>query len=270
MNSVFASVGIEAWKPILTALVLPPVPLLLLVVVGAWLLPLRRILGWTLVVLGVAGVWLSSTMAAGRWLEGVLLRVPPALSAERIQAIKAEAVAHQAAIVVLGGGVEPFAPEYGSGSLAAASLERLRYGVWLSRETGVPVAFSGGLGWAQSRQRIGEAEVAAHIASREFGLPLRWVETRSRDTRENAAFAVPLLQKSGVRHILLVTHGWHMPRAQRQFEAAALAAAIRVEAAPMGLGDGASLLALDWLPSADGHQRVRQVLREAVGRLALA
>jgi hypothetical protein len=44
-----------------------------------------------------------------------------------------------------------YAPEYGVGNLAAPSLERLRYGLWLSRSTGVPVAFSGGVGWAQNQ-----------------------------------------------------------------------------------------------------------------------
>jgi hypothetical protein len=72
------------------------------------------------------------------------------LSADRIQALKADAQAKRpVAIVVLGGGMEALAPEYGVSSLRATSLERLRYGIWLGRETGLPVAFSGGVGWAQ-------------------------------------------------------------------------------------------------------------------------
>jgi hypothetical protein len=35
VNSFFVLLGIENWKPALTSLVLPPVPLLVLVVLGA-------------------------------------------------------------------------------------------------------------------------------------------------------------------------------------------------------------------------------------------
>ena len=67
------------------------------------------------------------------------------------------------AIVILGGGSEPFAPEYGVSSLQAASLERLRYGLWLAGETGAPVAFSGGVGHAQAG-----ATQEARVARYEF------------------------------------------------------------------------------------------------------
>ena len=65
-----------------------------------------------------------------------------------------------------------------------------------------------------------EAAIADRIAREEFGLPLRWREDRSRDTRENAAASVRLLRAAGVRRIVLVTHAWHMPRALRAFQEA--------------------------------------------------
>lgn len=268
MGSVLVDLGIASWKPVLTALALPPVPFLLLSLLAAALMRRRPGWGWSLTVLGVAGLWLTSTAGAGRWLEHHVLHVPPPLGGARIEALRAEARAGRAAIVVLGGGVEPFAPEYGAATLAPASLERLRYGLWLSRETGLPVAFSGGRGWAQPQQGTSEAEAAARIASQEFDRPLRWLESRSRDTRENAAQTVPLLQRAGVTHLVLVTHGWHMPRALRNFEAAAAAAAVRIEPAAMGLATRDASPALDWLPSADGFRRVRNALREALGSLA--
>jgi uncharacterized SAM-binding protein YcdF (DUF218 family) len=266
MNNAFVLLGIESWKPVLTMLLLPPVPFLVLLLLGARLMLPRRGWGWTLIVLGVAGLWLTSTAAAGRWLEQIVLRVPPALRADRIQALKAETKGGAAAIVVLGGGLEPYAPEYGVTNLSPLSIERLRYGLWLSRETGLPVAFSGGSGWAQPMQGATEAEVAARIATQEFGRPLRWTEGESRDTHENAARTVPLLRKAGVTHILLVTHGWHMPRAAQHFEAAG-AGAMRIEPAPMGLAKRLLAPPLDWLPGADGLTRVRHVLRESIGRL---
>jgi uncharacterized SAM-binding protein YcdF (DUF218 family) len=264
LNSLFSLLGIESWKPVVTALLLPPVPFLVVVLVGARLMLPRRGWGWGLVALGVLGLWLGACTGSGQLLERFVLQPPPPLKAERIQQIKADT--KNRAIVVLGGAAEAYAPEYGVSSLAAPSLERLRYGLWLSRETGVPVAFSGGVGWAQA-QGVAEAEVASRIAAQEFQRPLRWTEAESRDTRQNATHSIALLKRSGVTQVLLVTHGWHMPRALRAFEEAAGPNGIRVEAAPMGLAPRVESQALDWLPSALGFQRVRNALREVLGRL---
>ena len=267
MNGIFSLIGIESWKPIITALLLPPLPFLLLLLVGARLLLPRRGWGWLVIVLSVAGLWLSASSGFARIVEHALLSASPALSRDRIDALKLEAKARGGlAIVVLGGGREKFAPEYGVANLEANSLERLRYGLWLSHETGIPVAFSGGTGWAQSAG-IPEAEIASRIAAQEFGRPLKWVEGDSRDTRENAARTVALLKTAQVRRLLLVTHGWHMQRALRAFQQSA-GDAMAVEPAPMGLAVSDQPGVLNWLPSAPGFARTREVLREWIGRLA--
>lgn len=262
MDSLFSLIGIDAWKPVLTALLLPPVPFLLLVLVGARLMLPRRGWGWTVILLAVLGLWLSACTGTARLLDRFVLQVPGPLRADRIAEARAD-VRHKA-IVVLGGGVEDSAPEYRLSNLTATSLERLRYGLWLSRETGWPVAFSGGVGWAQ-RQGISEAEVAARIASQEFGRPLRWTETESRDTRDNAARSIALLKRADVKQVLLVTHGWHMPRAMRAFEEAAAPHGLRIEAAPMGLARNLESPVLEWMPSTPGFRRVRDTLRELLG-----
>lgn len=267
MNSLFSTLNIEAWKPILTALLLPPVPLLFTVLVGARLILPRRGLGWLIVLFSVIGLWLSHCVGTARLLEKMVLQVPPALATERIQQVKADANAGATnAIVVLGSGVEPTAPEYGVSNLSEHSMARLRYGLWLSRETGLPVAFSGGLGWAQA-QSAPEAEVAARIAEQDFSRPLRWTENQSRDTRENASRTVPLMQQAGITHIFLVTDGWHMQRAKRAFDEAAASRGLTVEAAPMALATRIESPTLDWLPTSNGSTRVRTALREWLGRL---
>jgi uncharacterized SAM-binding protein YcdF (DUF218 family) len=265
LNSLFMSLGIESWKPVLTALLLPPVPLLLLLLIGARLILPRRGLGWFLVILSVALLWLSNCSGTAQALSQFVLHPPAALSPDRIKELKTQAK-NPIAIIVLGGGLEPYAPEYGVSNLRYRSLERLRYGLWLGRETGLPVGFSGGVGWAQS-DATPEARIAAQIAANEFGRPLKWVEEDSRDTRENAARSVALLRKAGIKHIVLVTHGWHMPRALAAFETAA-AGEMRIEAAPMGLAHQVDRPALAWVPSSDGMADVRAILRELLGRFA--
>ena len=266
MNSLFVSLGIESWKPVLTALMLPPVPLLLLVLIGARLLLPRRGLGWFVILVSVVLLWLSTCTGAVR-VVSQLLPSTPALSFDRVRELRAEVAARKPlAIVILGGGSEPFAPEYGVSSLQYASLERLRYGLWLAGQTGAPVAFSGGTGYAQEGATA-EAKVAAKIAAEEFGRPIRWIETESRDTRQNATLTMAMLKPAGINHIVLVTHGYHMPRALRAFREAA-GPGIQVEPAPMGLARNVEAPTLEWLPSASGFRDMRQLLRELAGSAA--
>jgi uncharacterized SAM-binding protein YcdF (DUF218 family) len=81
---------------------------------------------------------------------------------------------------------------------------------------------------------------------------------------------VALLHPQGVEHIVLVTHDYHMRRAQRNFDRALAAAGVtmRVTPAPMGLDEDAPLTVLDWLPSLSGFEATRLALHESLGLLA--
>ena len=268
MNDIFILLGISSWKSVLGLLLLPPVPLLLLVLVGTRLVLPRRGLGWLVVLTSVVLLWLSNCMGTARLLSHWVLRPPAALSAERVDQIREAVRTHQpVAIVVLGGGARRMAPEYGVSSLNDISLERLRYGLWLARATGAPVGFSGGVGWGQQEgESAAEAQIAARIAAEEFGRPLKWTEDRSRDTRENAAYSVPLLKEQGVRRVVLVTHQAHLPRALRAFEAAAQGG-ISFVPAPMAIVEPNLAEPTAWLPSRQGFAGVNIVLHEAFGLL---
>lgn len=266
MNSLFVLFGIESWKHLVGALLLPPVPLLFLIVIGTWRLARRRRLGASLVVAGVVLGWFCACSGTGYLLSRLWLKPPHALDSQRIEQLRAAVGSKRTLIVVLGGGSEAFAPEYGTSNLANTSLERLRYGVWLARATGLPLAFSGGVGWGQSDSQA-EADVAERIARQEYGVALRWAERESRDTRENASRSVFTAKQAGVDHLLIVTHDWHMPRALRAFRRAA-DGALTVEAAPMGLAERQQMPRLAWLPSTAGITHVRQVTHELIGLLA--
>lgn len=263
MNEVFLTLGIESWKPWLSGLLLSPLPLIALVLVGARLMFRRRLLAWGLILLGCTGLWLTSTEALGLLVKQGLIKPPPALGPAQIAELKRAA---RTAIVVLGGGRRTLAPEYGVSTLHPRTVERLRYGIWLSRETGLPLAFSGGVGHG-SAPGPAEAEIAARVAEREFGRPLRWQESQSRDTHENAVRTVALLQAQGITQIVLVTHDYHMRRALANFEHAAEGSGIRIVAAPMGVPSGGHLIATDWLPGTDGFEDTWIALHEWLGRL---
>ena len=271
MNDLLVQVGIESWKPYAAMLVMPPVPLLLLVLLGV-LLMLRRDRsggrwGATLALAGALGLWALATPAMGELLQRQLTQPPPVLDAARIAALRH---APHTAIVVLGAGRRLRSLDYGAPDVSLRTLERLRYGLWLARQTGLPVAYSGGVGHG-SPAGESEAAIAARIAERDFNQRLRWTESRSRDTRENAALTLPLLAAAGVRHVVLVTHGYHQARALAAFTRAAghQQLTLTITPAPLGVvrpGDGSELS--DFLPSADGLQVTVTVLHEWLGRLA--
>jgi uncharacterized SAM-binding protein YcdF (DUF218 family) len=266
MNDLLLSLDLASWKPVITALALPPVPFLLLVLGGARVLARRRGLGWALVLAGAIGIWLSSCAAVGDWLMKGLPGFPPPLSQTRIAEIREQVAARAPiAIVVLGGGVETRAPEYDAPNLAPLAAERLRYGVWLARQTGAPLGFSGGMGWAAGASAPAEARVAERIARRDFGQSMRWVDDASRDTRENAQHMSELLARDGIRQVVLVSQGWHLPRALRAFEQAARGR-FTLTPAPMGMAPRVERPVLRWLPSGEGSLHTRQVLREWLGR----
>lgn len=264
LNAIFLGLGIESWKPWLSVLILPPLPLLALLALGAALQPRRRRLGSALLLIAALMVWLMCTHAAAKLLSRAVLQPSPVLHAADIDALRD---APRSAIVVLGGGRQTLAPEYGQASLNARSLQRLRYGIWLSRQTGLPLAFSGGVGHGADRGPS-EAELAAQTAAQEFGHPLRWQETSSRDTRENARQTLAVLNAAQLEQIVLVTHGYHMRRALRNFEAAAQGSGLRIQPAPMGGPASPALSPSDWLPTASGFEHTRVTLHEWFGLLA--
>lgn len=264
MNDLFAAFGIESWKPFLSALFSPPLPLLIVAIIGAQLTQKRRRIGQALVLFGCASVWLSMTPAVGQILTRSLEREWPPLSPASISSLTD---APNSAIVVLGGGRRLFAPEYGDSSLTSGSIERLRYGVWLARATQLPLLFSGGVGW-RALPGPTEADIAARVAEREFGLRLRWVENRSHDTRESAVNSLEVLKPLGIRRIVLVTNGADMRRAVRNFGRAAVGGDFEIVPAPMEIDTREPLRLMDWLPSPAGYESVCSALHEWAGLAA--
>jgi uncharacterized SAM-binding protein YcdF (DUF218 family) len=243
-------------KPLLSALLLPPLAPLLLALIGLLLALKRKRSGFALVLFALALLWLLSCHGAAVWLSRSVLPQFAPLAASQLKTGQVQA------IVVLGGGVLPLAPEYGQAQPRAETAARLRYGLWLARQSGLPVAFTGGLGWAaHGSQTESEAEVARRVAQQDYGVTLRWLEGDSRDTADNASLLAPLLRRDGVERIALVTHAWHMPRSVTAFEKTGLT----VLPAPMGFVLPNENQLLEWLPTAHGLLASRQILREWMG-----
>jgi uncharacterized SAM-binding protein YcdF (DUF218 family) len=202
-----------------STLLLPPVNIALLLLLALWWR--KRACGWATASLVAGGgllVALSMPLVADVLCRQV--EVYPPLSEAALADTEA------GAIVVLAGGWRR-APEYTGPTVNSFSLERLTHGVWLHRRTGLPLAVTGGR--VRGSESVSEAGLMAGVLADGFGVEPHWVETRSRNTAENARFSAPMLKESGIEHILLVTHAFHMARAVPLFEAQGIA----VTPAPM-------------------------------------
>jgi uncharacterized SAM-binding protein YcdF (DUF218 family) len=251
-------------KPWLTALILPPGSPLLLIFLG-YLMAVRServlwmALGKMLFVVAFAALWLFCTQGTAVFLERVALRPPLAIEPQAVtQTFKIEQIQ---AIVILGGGQYSASREYGKAGLSESSAQRLHYGATLAKQTGLPMAFSGGVGWATASGGDSEAAAAGRWLA-QLGLPpLRWQDAQSKDTSGNAQAIAALLRKEGIKNIALVTHASHMPRALKEFEATDLKAL----PAPAYFLEPEESMGLDWFPSAKGLRNTRRVFHEILG-----
>jgi uncharacterized SAM-binding protein YcdF (DUF218 family) len=262
MNDLLAGVG--TWKPVLAALLLPPVSLLLLLLAGFLLrLAQRPVSGLALIVTALFGLWFSHCTATGEWLEQRFLQPALPLTAESLPGLRRELAGNRAAVLVLGAGRDLYAPEYGEAMLDDASLRRLHYGLWLARRIEQPVMVSGGIRLADRGERP-TAEIAERMARQDYGRPLRWIEAQSRDMRGMARNTLPVLARQQIGTIVLVTDRAQMRRARRALEDAAEIAGLTITVLPAPLGNAQSSRQhlLDWLPSAEGYVRVHTALYE--------
>jgi uncharacterized SAM-binding protein YcdF (DUF218 family) len=180
--------------------------LLLLGAIG-WLLRKRKPkLGKSLMALSVALLFaLSMPIVANNLMRLLEKDIHPLRPAD-MQAAEA--------IVILGGGVYHDAPEYGADTINGLTLERLQYGAYLQRQTGLPILVTGG----RPEGGMPEGEMMQRTLEQEFKVPARWAEMRSFDTAQNAQFSAVILKAAGIRKVLVVSHAWHLPRARIEFE----------------------------------------------------
>ena len=187
----------------LVELLLPPASLAYLALFA--LLFLRRRLGRI-----VAAVLLAPL---------VLMSLPPvaALALLSLEPSPAESGPEPGAIVILSGDVERTG-EVGHTEVGALTLERERAGAELYRRTGLPILVTGGVVTAPPPVGI----LMSHSLPDDFRVPVKWVESKSRTTWENAQLSAPMLREAGISRVYLVTHAWHMRRSLLAFRRAGL------------------------------------------------
>jgi len=226
-------------KQAVKGLVLPPNGPLLLALLGLIVARRHPVAGRRMAWTGVVGLLVLSMPIVSAWIIGAMGRAPPPLDLTKAPDAQA--------IVILGGGIRPYAVEYAGATLSSITLERVRFGARVARATGLPVLVSGGA----LRDTPSEAALMRNALTSEYHVPVRWTEGRSRNTHENAVNSAAILKANGIARVILVGHSFDFPRSRREFEAAGIA----VVAAPIGiLGDDSPSFD-DFIPRVGGLQQ---------------
>jgi uncharacterized SAM-binding protein YcdF (DUF218 family) len=228
-------------------LLLPPAALLILAFVGVAIAGRRARLGRTLAIASLVMLTLLAMPVVG----GLLVR-----SFGAVVPLDTSSIANAQAIVVLSGGTRRYAAEYRGPTVGTLTLERLRYAARLARQTGLPVLVSGG----RVRHSPPEALLMREVMQ-EFGVQVRWIETRARTTHENAVNSAVILEANGVQRVILVGHSFDFPRSRKEFEAAG----IQVIPAPINIPSEAPLDWGDFWPSVGGLRLSYYAMYEILG-----
>lgn len=190
-------------KKILTSLLVPPGLFIILLLLGAFFNRRYKKMAVMLLLL-CAGLYLASITPVANYLLAGLESRYALPTVDDLRASEA--------IVVLGGGTQETAADlFGSGVLSPDSTARMIAAYRLYRMAPKLIIISGGPGYPG---RIPESETEKRFLA-QLGVKSDHiiVETRSRDTFENAVYTKELCTGKGIERIVLVTSAYHLKRA---------------------------------------------------------
>jgi uncharacterized SAM-binding protein YcdF (DUF218 family) len=239
-------------KKIVSALILPPTSLILLAFVGLWLSKKYTKTGRSLAALSLVILLILSLPLTGNALLQSLETAPP-IGESQLKDVQA--------IVILGGGTDRHAPEFGNeDTVNRWTLQRLRYGAYLQERTGTPILVTGGAPYGGRP----EADAMAETLQRDFHAKDIWAENQSKDTAENATYSAVVLKEHNIQRVALISQAWHLPRAIKLFKQQGLT----VYPAPTGYTNEDNEPTIRWLPKASALDKSSIAIKEYLGRLS--
>lgn len=229
---------------LLRTLILPPACLLILGFIGIALARRYRRLGVTLAAVSLAGLWLLATPLIADALERM---------AEHYPALDlTHPIAAQAIVILGGGGYRRAAPEYRGPAPDYEMYDRLAYGAYVARHTGLPVLVTGnGM----------EATTMQVSLARDFGVHVKWIDEAAHDTYDNAFDSARILRSAGITHVVLVTSDTQLWRAAHEF----LAAGLSIVPAPADVWAPRDVGTMRYVPTASGLVRSYDAVYELLG-----
>jgi uncharacterized SAM-binding protein YcdF (DUF218 family) len=231
-------------KTLLKDLILPPAGLLILALVGFALLKVRPRLARICLIAGLASLWLLSTPIVSDALTSLVELYPPL---DFRQAASAQAI-----VILGGGGQRALAPEYGGPAAEPFMLERLSYGAYIAKKTGLPILVTG---------FSLEARAMHDSLQRNFGMETRWIDDQAYDTFQNARNSARILTADGVRRIILVSSATHLRRSVQEYTDAGF----DVIPAPAGMLAVRDFGVLRLVPNPEALLRSQMAIYELIG-----
>jgi uncharacterized SAM-binding protein YcdF (DUF218 family) len=240
-------------KKIVGDLLLYPTSPLIVLVIGLGQLRRRPRVGAALLTIGTLVLLVFALPIVANAIAAYDERQFPPLDASLV-------LPPHAAIVVLSGGSQSGATDYGGETVNLATLARLRSAAHLAARTHLPILVTGG---RLPESKGPEAALMVDAMTHDFNTPVKWTESESLDTDDNARYSVPILKAAGVTSIVLVTDVGHMRRARALFEARGMP----VIPAPTDYYASAPISVLSFIPTANAMRRSAWSLHEWLGVL---
>lgn len=238
---------------IITAMIMPPFNVLML-----WLFALLcfgfkcKKLGYLSTFFGIAILYIFSIPYTSKTLNDSLI-TEDKLTLQDYRSAQA--------IVLLGGGIRDSKELFGKLTTNQIAVERVRYAAFLQKETQLPLLITG-----SAANGTSEAKIMADELAMFYQIPTKWLEEKAKTTKENALFSREMLEKEGIKRIVLVTNQWHMQRAKMLFEKQGF------EVLPASVGSGATpetygINLMYFIPQVGAMHSNTQALKEWIGYL---
>ncbi|MCI5166033.1 MAG: YdcF family protein [Candidatus Electrothrix sp. GM3_4] len=204
-----------------------------------------------LIFLSLVLLWSTSTQVAAEFVLHSLERRYPPLSLEEIPTADA--------IVLLGGVTRGKVPGTGLTDLGGG-VDRIVHAAQLFKAEKAPLlVLSGG----NDPGYRSEAEDMADILQlMDIPAEKMLLETKSRNTQQNAMYSQEIFRQKGIRKILLVTSASHMRRAEAIFTG--IGVSVFPAATDYQLVERAPSI-LDWLPQAGALEMTTKGIKEYIG-----
>jgi len=239
----------------LKAMFFPPGGLILLAICGIVFLKSRFEIARVVIITSIALLTIISLPIVSGTLIGIVETYPP-INDKKLEDTEAKA------IVILGGGRDKKAIEYGGESVSAITLQRIRYGAYLYNKTHIPLLVTGGF---IHEEDTAEGILMKNALTHEFGVPVKWTENRSRNTAENAMYSMEMLAQENIETIILITSAWHMFRAANIFEEKGFNVIPAPTAFKGSVSASRKVSFFDFVPSATALKNSYFALHEMVG-----
>jgi uncharacterized SAM-binding protein YcdF (DUF218 family) len=195
-----------AARNLLSELLTPPGVWIVLVLLMLFLIKKHELIKKALIMVSLLMIWVTSTNyfavhftnMVGHWMNWPTHINSIANNSNDLLIGNSK---NPQAIVILGGGRRKGAletpPDYQQQDLSSSSMERLRYGARLTKQTKLPILVTGGAPDKASKQELSEAFMMKLVLEQELGLSPKWLEDQSNTTQENAIRSAEILKKEG-------------------------------------------------------------------------